>query len=340
MKTLIVIFTLFFVSVETNFAQSKIPNSVNLQAIARKTSNGSLAINDTIQVQLTFYPTSLPSTKLIQKIYEAQTDNFGQFQINVDDGGTIVPGGSIANFSNIDWSTGTIHITIEYRDNIGGLFNMLDTIAAGTTFYSFASRTSEELITPGTNGKILKFNGSTSKWEAGDDNNGHQNYIYIEEQGGLSSATNATLGSQYEIRNLNTLIDSAGSLISFDPSTHLIFLPVGSYKVEASATAYSNHPNNNTGAFLYTMLKFESTTGIPTQIVSEGFGSGGFAGNGGLNANLTIREHPSIKGVIKVVNPGGQYYRLAQSYEAYNLGTLLSYSFSPVSATLFIEKIK
>ncbi|HRH63226.1 MAG TPA: hypothetical protein PLI68_07850 [Bacteroidia bacterium] len=159
MKKIIYILAFIIATVLHTNAQSNIPNSINLQAIAR--TNSGAIVNDTnIQVRLSFYPNSTLTNLLVQKIYLTRTDAFGQFQIDVDNGGGFGQVGSVANISNIDWSTGNIYILLEYQYQIGPNYTIIDTVKAGTTFYSFASRTAEVLKTSGNNGDILKYNGT------------------------------------------------------------------------------------------------------------------------------------------------------------------------------------
>jgi len=165
MKKLIVTLVILISVASQLLAQSNIPNTINLQAIARDV-NGNLVSNANIYVKLSFYGAQLPSPLLVEKVYLASTDALGQFQINVANASFGTTTGTVSDFSNIDWSTGNIYVKIEYQDNISPNFTVLDTIKAGTTFFAFASRTTERLrnieisTTTPTTDQVLKFNGT------------------------------------------------------------------------------------------------------------------------------------------------------------------------------------
>jgi hypothetical protein len=141
----------------------------------------------------------------------------------------------------------------------------------------------------------------------------------------------------YQIRNLNTIADSGGTIITFNPANHLVFLPQGTYKVEAVGEVYINSASADRQC--YTRLRFENTTGTFASLSSSIISQGGYSGPG-PNQNIQMTIKPTINGVIKVPDLGGQFFELSQTYGQIGSGSFRSYNEGYASSTLFIRKLK
>jgi hypothetical protein len=362
-KAIVVNSMVFFLFVSICIAQN-IPNAVNFQAIARDGA-GALVTNSQIEVQLTILDGGPAGTPLRQPRFIRNTDAYGQFSLTMSEdsatgfgpsGATLIP--------NIDWSTGNKWVRIEFRPNLISPYTNLGTVKCNSDFYAFSARTAEVLKTPGVAGQVLKHNGTA--WVAGADNgaaytpgNGititpgnvvrnvpSNSYCYLEEQStgnSTSSCPSAILYTVYNKRELNTMIDSAGSDIVFNTGSNSVTLNPGTYYVQGMALYYCNVPQGSANGFIfYTHLRLynlNTASNLLQSIIVRNSGQSGTGPNGNIQAN----DNLTLNGIIKITG-GPQTVELQQTYEAWNAG---SFPFSGITAgsnntyaSLFIQKLK
>ncbi|MBL0048977.1 MAG: hypothetical protein IPP32_12870 [Bacteroidetes bacterium] len=290
-----------------NAQTSVVPNSINLQAIARDGSGNIVSGNGTtnnIQVRLTFIDSISSIDTLIKLIYNRPTDAFGQFNIEVSQQTiTSQVNGSLTNMNQIDWSKGKKKIKIEYNSCIACTWNDLGVIDAASTFYAFHSRTAEKLTTTGNNGDVLKR--VSGQWVASNDNDNQTlsqsgNTVTLSNSGGsvnvdpiqdyailIDSVANGVSGGtntpgSWQTRRLNEISSVSGTSISLLPNNQ-IQLAVGKYYIEASA------PAHQVGGHA---CRFSKVSGTATPPILWGSTEYSYSG-GGTSRSI-------IKGVISV----------------------------------------
>jgi hypothetical protein len=142
--------TILFLALTTAlFSQTTVPQLVNFQAVARNADN-SLIANSTVELKLTIRQGSATGTALYCSVYASvPTNQNGSFSIQLNRG-TFASACNSApgiTFDQIDWSTGSKWVQIEYRPNTGPTFTDLGAIELASVPYAFAARTSERVKT-------------------------------------------------------------------------------------------------------------------------------------------------------------------------------------------------
>jgi microcystin-dependent protein len=146
-------------------AQSKIPQFVSFQAVARDDNNKPI-IKKPIGVQLTVRQGGPDGSPVYGAYYQDSTNEFGEF--------TRLLGSKAKNplndisdkFSTIPWEKGDMWLVIDYQTSLTGSFKPMAKIQFIAQPYAFASGTAEKLTTSGVTGQILTHDGTN--WVAKD----------------------------------------------------------------------------------------------------------------------------------------------------------------------------
>lgn len=141
----------------TSLHAQTIPGGVNFQAIARNASGAVLA-NTAVQVRVSILDGTAGGTVLGSYTYQKTTDAYGQFTVAIGTDATIANSG--AALSAINWTAASRFIKVEYQPGTSGGFTLVSNTEATASFYSFAAKTAAGLSIVGSNGDVLKYNGS------------------------------------------------------------------------------------------------------------------------------------------------------------------------------------
>ncbi|MEI6521911.1 MAG: hypothetical protein WCO37_00325 [Bacteroidota bacterium] len=143
-----------------------IPNAVNFQAIARN-AVGSLITNSNVQVKIEVLDGSSSGPVMVTLVYTPTTDAYGQFNFAIGAGSPVVTAGTVANFAAIDWASSAKFIKVSLSPLADNNYTLISNTQATASFYAFGAKTAEKVNITGTNGQVLKHNGTT--WVAGTD---------------------------------------------------------------------------------------------------------------------------------------------------------------------------
>ena len=138
-----------------------IPAGVNFQAIARNAS-GAILANAAVQVRVSILDGNASGTVLGSYTYQKTTDAYGQFTVAIGTDATIANSG--ATLGAINWTAASRFIKVEYQPGTSGGFTLVSNSEATASFYAFAAKTAAGLSITGSNGDVLKYNGSN--WAA------------------------------------------------------------------------------------------------------------------------------------------------------------------------------
>ncbi len=204
LTALLVLFSTVAFSQMTN----NIPNLLHFTAVARDISAVGTPpyANQSINVRLEVFQGSVANdnSRIFCQSTPDSTNAFGEFSIDFPS--THPNSGycfSSPNLSAIDWSTGDKYVRVSFQPP-GGASNPYTIIAFfpfTTVPFAFASRTAESLtnfdLTGATNGKVIKYNATTQKWEAGNDETfvtGNDTYTQAPVTGDGSQGNPVTIG--------------------------------------------------------------------------------------------------------------------------------------------------
>ena len=146
-------------------AQSKIPQYVNFQAVARDDSNNPI-IKQPIEVKLTILQGGSTGTPVYGAVYQDSTNQFGEFSRVLGTDPTFPVLNVSYDFKAIPWEKGNMWAKIEYKSVIGGQYKPVGTFQYLAQPYSFASGSAEKLTTAGVSGQVLTYDGTN--WVAKD----------------------------------------------------------------------------------------------------------------------------------------------------------------------------
>ncbi len=146
-------------------AQSKIPQYVTFQAVARDDNNKPI-IKQPIQVRLIVKQGGENGTPVYGALYQDSTNQNGEFTRILGSTSTYSITGVNSDFNTIPWEKGNMWVTIEYNSSIVGTFKKMGAFQFLAQPYAFASSTAEKLTTAATIGQVLTYDGTN--WVAKD----------------------------------------------------------------------------------------------------------------------------------------------------------------------------
>ena len=166
---------LFALVASVAFSQvtNNIPNLMHFTAVARNPDN--TPVDDSnVNVRIEIFQGNVTSGTIIYcEETVNETNSFGEFSMDFPKSTGLNLCDPFDNLSSIDWETGNKYVRVSVQITIGGPYTEIANFPFTTVPFAFASRTAESLtnfnlINPG-NGQVIKYDATTQKWIAGDD---------------------------------------------------------------------------------------------------------------------------------------------------------------------------
>lgn len=117
MKTTLLVFSIFFLFVGFNFAQTS--NAFKYQAIVRS-SSGDLILNQTVSVRISIRDNTANGAILYRETHAVNTNSFGLINLNIGEG-TLLSG----SFETINWGISDKFLSIDLDPNGGNSYSFM-----------------------------------------------------------------------------------------------------------------------------------------------------------------------------------------------------------------------
>ena len=116
------------------FASAQMPEQFNYQGVLRNSSD-ELITNTNIGLRISLLEGSSNSDAVYIETHNAQTNNYGQFTIEIGNGNVVT-----GDFSNVKWSSGQVYLKTEVDESGGSTFTELSTVLLLTVPYALYAK--------------------------------------------------------------------------------------------------------------------------------------------------------------------------------------------------------
>lgn len=133
-----IITVMFLIVLATQILKSQVPEKFNYQGVLRGEAN-ELITNTDIGLQVSLYEGSSSETAVYVETHSTQTNNYGQFNVQVGTGTTT------DDFSAIDWSSGQVYLKVSVDEDGESNYTDLPTVQLLTVPYALYSNSAANL---------------------------------------------------------------------------------------------------------------------------------------------------------------------------------------------------
>lgn len=165
-KINIVLAFLFFANIQL-FAQSKTPQALRFQAVARDEKNQPV-VSNLIEIGVQIIQGGENGAPVWGGKYVDSTNQFGEFSLTIGDIKLApIPNpyfGISTDFEKIPWDKGDMYYKIEYKAKLGGVTYPIGTFPFLSQPFAYASKFAEKLTVTAVSGQFLSYNGT--EWTA------------------------------------------------------------------------------------------------------------------------------------------------------------------------------
>lgn len=260
---------------------AQVPQRINFQAIARD-GGGNVLANQQVGIRLTVIDSSANGAAIYREVHSLQTNQYGSFNLQLNDPLFVVALPNSVPFEDIPWLTGNKHLQIDFDTTINLTFPFsLGIIPFTSVPYAFSADDVTFIDPSGAqDGDILRFDAASGLWIPSQDSTGGSS---LAAGAGVSILSNtisvADTSETNEIQSLsisgNDLSISNGNTVTLPSSSYVagngINIGTGN-TINAADTSASNELQNLSISGTDLSISNGNTVSLPTTNYTGGSG--------------------------------------------------------------------